>query len=168
MGSMYRMHRVFCAAPWELESERRVFYDVIGNFNELAAMPRGILYVTVSLVAMRDKRPYQYTVEENIRDCRHYLLALGEDWGPVERNFEPDFRLATACLRDPSLPMQSVSVLLRAPEDGGPPPLASRLLAAGVTPVLFQGSQDFREKVVPLLHGWLEADSSGAAASSTT
>ena len=158
------MHRVFCATPWELEAERRAFYDVIGAFNESEAMPRGILYVTVSLAAMRDKRPYQYTVEENIRDCRHYLLVLSEGWGPPERNFEPDLRLATVCAGDPSLPMQSVCVLLRAPEDK---PFASELAAAGVTPILFQGLPEFREKIVPLLHGWLQADSSRAASSTT-
>ena len=46
---MYRIHRVFCATAWELEGERRAFYDLLGEFNEAEAMRRGVLYVPVSL-----------------------------------------------------------------------------------------------------------------------
>src|SRR5438270_7258065 len=105
---MYRMHRVFCATSWELEGERRAFCDLIGVFNEEAAMQRGILYVPVSLVNIRDKRPYQYDIEENIRTSRHYVAALSGDWGPRERNFEADYRLACSCAGDPWLPMKGV------------------------------------------------------------
>jgi len=40
---MYRLHKVYCANPWELEAERRAFYDVVGEFNERDAMNAGIL-----------------------------------------------------------------------------------------------------------------------------
>src|SRR5947209_19186036 len=105
---MYRMHRVFCATAWELEGERRAFYDAIGEFNEAAAMPRGMLYVPVSLTNVRDKRPYQYVVDENILESRHYILALSEDWGPPERNFEADYRLALASAGNATVPMRGV------------------------------------------------------------
>jgi hypothetical protein len=110
---MFLMHRIFCATPWELEGERGRFHDLIGNFNETSAMPKGILYVPVTLINIRDKRPIQYAVEENIRDCRHYVLLLSEDWGPVERNFRNDYHLALECVDDPALPMHSVAVLCK-------------------------------------------------------
>ncbi len=50
-------------------------------------MPHGVLYVPVSLTSVGDKRPLQYAVDDNIRECRHYLVLLTEDWGPPERNF---------------------------------------------------------------------------------
>src|SRR5450759_4106633 len=111
--SMYQMHRVFCATSWELERERQAFEDVLGEFNEAEAMKRGVLYVPVSLVNIRDKRPLQYTVDENIHACRHYILALCDNWGPPERNFERDYQLALECRADPSQPMREIAFLLK-------------------------------------------------------
>src|SRR5215475_3739834 len=121
---MYHMHRIYCATPWELEEERGTFYAAVGEFNATHAMPRGILYVPVSLGSVPDKRPYQYAVTDNIRACRHYIQvldALPPDqppnaiWGPPQRNFESDLRLALACSADPALPMCEVAVLLKKP-----------------------------------------------------
>jgi hypothetical protein len=155
---MYRMLRVFCATSWELEGERRAFYDAVGAFNEAAAMARGVLYVPVSLTNVRDKRPYQYVVDENIRDCRHFIAALTDDWGPVERNFQKDYRLAVACSRDSALPMDGVVVMLRvAPEDPRPA-FAAELEQGGITPIAFPDVPAFTARVTQLLAGWLDAD----------
>ena len=69
---MYHMHRIYCATPWELEEERGTFYATVGEFNAAHAMPRGVLYVPVSLGSVLDKRPYHYALKDNIRACRHY------------------------------------------------------------------------------------------------
>jgi hypothetical protein len=165
---MYRMFRIFCATAWELEGERRAFYDVIGEFNESHAMQQGVLYIPVSLTNTPDKRPYQHTVEENIRDARYYILAA-EDWGPRERNFERDHQLAVACVRDPSLPMQQAVSLIRTQPDGSPSPLASTLEAAGMPGTSFTGMNEFRDILRRLLCGWLSADvEKGKAAGATT
>lgn len=154
---MYRMHRVFCATAWELEGERLAFDDTIGQFNETVAMGRGVLYVPASLTNIRDKRPYQYLVEENIRDARYYILALGDDWGPVERNFRNDYRAALACREDPALPMQDVALLVRSYADE-PSPLVADLARAGISAVPFAGIPEFREHVGRLLTSWIEID----------
>jgi hypothetical protein len=161
---MYRMHRVFCATSWELEGERRAFYDLIGEFNQTTAMARGILYVPVSIINIRDKRPYQFTVDENIRDCRHYIVALKDDWGPVERNFRDDYRLAMACRADPQLPMEGVALLLKASPDG-PPPIAAELEQGGIAPILFSDVATFRERAIDLLTGWAEVDAAAGTSS---
>jgi hypothetical protein len=119
---MYQMHRIFCATAWELEGERRAFHDAIGEFNETAAMAEGVLYVPVSLSGMPDKRPFSYLIEENIRDCRHYILLPGDDWGPAARNFRRDYQYALQCAADSSLPMRDVTLLLRRPLPGEPVP----------------------------------------------
>jgi hypothetical protein len=155
---MYRMHRIFCATGWETEGERRTFYDVVGQFNETNGIPAGALYVPVSLGNIHDKRPYQYTVEENIRECRHYLLVLGDNWGPPERNFERDYKLALACAADEGLPMRQVVMLLRMEPDGSPPPFAATLDAAGVKYTLFHGIDDFRQALLRLFAEWLPGD----------
>src|ERR1051326_5681732 len=122
---MYTMHKIFCATAWELEEERRAFHDVIGQFNETEAMKRSVLYIPVTLVNIRDKRPFQHIVDENIRQCRYYVLVLSGGWGPPERNFEHDYRLAREGVADPALPMLEVAFLWKtgaAPAEGLPVP----------------------------------------------
>ena len=157
---MYRMHRIFCATPWELEGERRAFYDVLGEFNEAEAMKRGVLYVPVSLLNVRDKRPLQYAVDENIRDCRHYILALCDGWGPPERNFERDYRLALECSADPSLPMREIALLLQKPLPGHSSP--SGLPAARAE---FSTIDEFKQQVRRLFAEWIETAAQGFALS---
>jgi hypothetical protein len=155
---MYRMHRVFCANHWELEEERIEFDRILSGFNEQHAMPAGLLYVPVSLAQMRDKRPYQHTVDENIRACRHYVLLPGEDWGPRERALERDYRLAVKCAADPALPMQGVVILLRTLPDGTPSPMAATLEAAGCPYIDCTTMDDYQAALTELFEQWLRAD----------
>jgi hypothetical protein len=157
---MFQMHRIFCATPWELEAERGRFHDLIGSFNETAAMPRAVLYVPVSLLNIRDKRPVQYAVDENIRDCSHYILLLTEDWGPVERNFRNDYRLALQCAADPAVPMRSFAVLRKQQLSGVP--LAEGLPEPQTT---FSTLAEFDDCVNKLLAAWLEPIASTSTAS---
>jgi hypothetical protein len=147
---MYQLHRVFCATPWELEAERHAFYEIVGEFNEKDAMRRGVLVVPVALTNVRDKRLYQFDVEENIRACRHYILVLSEGWGPAERNFENDYHLALQCAADPALPMHSVAVLHKRQLSGKP------LEADTPEPqAAFATIAEFGECVSGLLSAWL-------------
>jgi hypothetical protein len=159
---MYRMLRVFCGTSWELEGERRSFYDIAGSFNEQKAMPRGILYVPVSLTNVRDKRPMQYVVEENIQDSFGYLLALSGDWGPTERHFERDFRLALECQRNPSLPMRHVALMLRR-SPASPPGFLTDLEKLGVSPILFEDIAGFGRQAAGLFSSWLDSEAATSA-----
>jgi hypothetical protein len=154
---MFQMQRVFCATPWEMEAERMRFHDVIGRVNETAAMPAARLYVPVTLVNIRDKRPMQYAVDENVRDCSYYILLLANDWGPVERNFRSDYQLALECAADPALPMQRIAVLRKklpgSPSEDLPEPHAA-----------FSTIEEFDECVSGLLKGWLESFATRGAA----
>jgi len=154
---MFQMHRIFCATPWELEAERMAFTDLIGECNEKVAMPRNLLYVPVSLANMVDKRPYQYTVDENIRAARHYILVLAEGWGPDARNFRNDYRVALSAMQDSALPMRSVTVLLRTDPDG-PSPFAAELERAGIVAQPYSGDAEFREKIRELFAGLIDGD----------
>ncbi len=159
---MYTFHRVFCATSFELERERQAFYDVLERVNETEAMPHGFLLVPVSLTNMGDKRPFQGAVDQNIEACRHYILAITGDWGPPERNFRRDYRLAVECIGNPALPMKSVAVLL---EKGSS--LAGELLAAECAFAEFDGAADFRGQVRELLIAWtaeIVREAAGAAA----
>jgi hypothetical protein len=147
---MFQTHRVFCATSWELEAERSAFHDVVGDINETEAMARGVLLVPVSLVNIYDKRPLQYVINENIRDCRCFLLALSEGWGPPERHFERDYRLALACREDSTLPMRETAFLWQKPTDGSavPPGLPAPTAE-------FATSDEFKTHTQTILRGWL-------------
>jgi hypothetical protein len=149
---MFQLHRIFCATPWELEAERRRFHEILGQFNETYAMSNGILYVPVTLTNIRDKRPVQFVVDENIRDSRHYVFVLSDDWGPAERNFENDYHLALECAADSALPMRDVVLLRKVPRSGRP-------LADGMPAPLaaFSTLSEFEQCVRDLLPGWLAA-----------
>jgi hypothetical protein len=96
---------------------------------------------------IRDKRPLQYTVDENIRAVRHYVLILEEGWGPPERNFKHDYAVARECLDDPAQPMKSITVLTKGViEDTGFPAADATYFKRG----------EFDACIVGLLNGWLQ------------
>src|SRR5689334_13601567 len=148
---MYQLHRVYCGAAWDLEAERHAFTDAVGDFNETIGIKAGILYVAVSLPGVPDKRPYQYAVDQNIRACRHYILAISEDWGPPARNFQREYQLALECSRDPALPMRETAVFVRQPLEG------QVLPATFPAPsVFFHATADFKSLVIASLSSWFE------------
>jgi hypothetical protein len=153
----YTMHRIFCATPGDLEEERQAFYKVMGEFNEAHAMPRGILFVSISIVPYGgDKRTYQGAVSENIRSCRYYIQVLEDTWGPPEKNFERDYAVARRSLEDPALPMQDVVVLFKKP-------LLPHQVEPGIAQLKesmevheFSTLEEYRDRLRKLLTGWIE------------
>ena len=135
-----------------------MLHTTVGEFNTERAMPLGVLYVPLSLGNVPDKRPYQYAVKENIRSCRHYIQVLDAPcsdqppqaiWGPPERHFATDLRLALECCVDPALPMREVAVLLKRPTQ----PMAD---LDGVPAVIeFSDIADFKRHLIELLSRWL-------------
>jgi hypothetical protein len=152
---MFQMHRIFCATPWELEAERSRFDKLVGKFNEATAAEKGVLFVPVSLVNIRDKRPVQYAVEDNIEQCRYYLLVLKDGWGPVERNFQSDYELALQAAKNPALPMRTVVILAKTS------PGCALNESSPVPDATYSTMAEFEERVDALLAGWFEALLSG-------
>ena len=156
------MHRIFCATAWELEGERLAFDNALGHINETEAMPKGLLFVPVSLPNVRDKRPYQFLVEENLRDSRYYILALSDGWGPAERNFQRDYQLALEHCANPALPMRDVALLVRssAPTLGIRRGTRRRRLSGG----RICGCRGFRARSARRVSQWLSAELPGEPA----
>jgi hypothetical protein len=110
----YTMHRIFCGAPAQLEPERQTFLDVVSALNEAEAMPRGLLLVPVSIMPyVTNKRPFQSAMEANVRECRFYVQLLQDTWGPPERNFEPEYKLAAQLGGDPASLMKGVALFFK-------------------------------------------------------
>jgi ribosomal protein S18 acetylase RimI-like enzyme len=115
----HRFLNTFCAAPGDLEAEREAFYRAVAQVNENAGIGLHLLFAPLSIVpAITDKTKFQAAVDENIRLCSYYILALDDTWGPPLKNFEQDYRLALECRDDASLPMKEVAVLLKNPAAG--------------------------------------------------
>jgi hypothetical protein len=154
----YAMYRVFCATPGDVEEERQAFYKAIGEFNANHAMPRGVLFVSLSILdTVFDKRPYQSAINENIRSCRYYVQILEETWGPPTKNFERDYALALRCLEDPEMPMQEVPVFFKKPllpnQVEAPVRELKQKLGAGE----FSTASEFKQRLTERLAAWLES-----------
>jgi hypothetical protein len=155
----YQMHRVFCAAPADLEQERHAFYSILGDFNETDAMQRDILFVPVSLLETHtNKAMFQMAVDANIRECRYYVQLLQNTWGPPEKNFEHDYGVALQAKDDPTLPMQEVVVMLKPvsaerPEDDR----VKEFRAANSNALEFGTADEYRDRWLALLRRWLES-----------
>jgi len=158
LSMAYSMHRIFCATPGDLEEEREAFYSVMAKFNETKAMPRGILFVSLSIVpGVADKRAFQPAVSENIRTCRYYIQVLEDTWGPPEKNFERDHALAVKCAADPDQPMQDVAVLFKKPLlPHQVEPSVSELKRSRGGELAFETIEQYREHLWAMLSKWLE------------
>jgi hypothetical protein len=152
----YSMHRIYCASPGGLAVERRSFYDLIGEFNEAAAMQRGLLFVPVSLPDNTiDKRPAQREIDRNIRDCRYYVQLLDDTWGSPAMNFEHEYRLAVECAADEALPLQEVAVLCRKPATPAAEEFQRSL--GNVEYSVFSSLPEYEQQLKDLLSRWLES-----------
>lgn len=146
------MPRIFLATPWELEPEQLQFHDIVSRFCEQSGMAQGVLYVPVVFKSMPDKRPFQYAVEQNIRACRHYILAVTEDWGPKERNFRKDYHLALVLMGDPEAEMKTVTLLAKREPWQEAPQLAEGMPAPDA---VYSTTAEFEEILMGLMRGWL-------------
>jgi hypothetical protein len=143
----FEMCRVFCATPGDLEDERQAFYQVMGEFNEREAMPRGVLFVSVSIPPhMTNKLAYRNVVDENVRACKFFVQVLHDTWGPPERSFAREYSMAAQCA--------GRAVLFKAPNGRPiePEVLALKQQSAGEE---FGDLDDFKQRLRAQLSAWL-------------
>lgn len=142
----YSMHRIFCATPEGLEPERKAFYEIVSEFNGVAAMPRGVLLVPVSVVPrVFSFAPFDAAIRENIRQSRYYIQVLAQDFGPPERDFRPLFEEARRACGNGAL--REVVVLSKTPGAGVPD---------GIRSFAFQDAEGYRDRLLALFQEWLE------------
>ena len=112
-------YRVFIASPGGLEPEREAFRDLLREYNETEAVPRGALFVPVGWEDTPGGigRP-QGLIDQEVRTCDFFVLVLHDRWGSPpddEGRFtsgsEEEFSLAVELARDGS--MKQVLVLFK-------------------------------------------------------
>ena len=154
---MFRMHRIFCATPWDLEEERLLFHDIVGRVNETKGNSKGVLMVPITLSAASDKRPLAYILKQNILECTWFIALVEEDWGPKERNFQKEYEFALECKSNPALPMQEVITLshrgLLHRDDADPPPAAD----LPVPEAVFADTAAFGQQLETILNRWMDS-----------
>jgi hypothetical protein len=157
----YRLHYVFFATPSDGEEELRAFHQALGAFNEQEAMPNGCLFASLEIApALADKRPFQGSINENIRMSRYYVQVIEDSWGPPQRDFERDWAIAQRSLADPSLPMRETVLLFKAPllphkVELAVVELKNRLLGGDGPHASFDQPQQFENILRTLLSRWL-------------
>ncbi len=170
----YQFHYIFCATPFDCEAELKAFQETMAEFNREEAMPKGILFASLVIVpTLADKRPYQGSVNENIRMSRYYVQMLEDGWGPPQRDYERDWALARRCAADPELPMREAVVFFKAPllphkVDPSIAELKQSLLTDGSPYFQFDTLARFREELRAMLTRWLGSVFEESAAEQVT
>jgi hypothetical protein len=159
----FRLQYVFFAAPFDGEEEFKAFHQALGAFNEEEAMPHGCLFASLVIApALADKRPFDGSINENIRMSSYYLQVIEDSWGPPQRDFERDWAMAQRALADPALPMRETVVLFKAPllphkVDPAIVELKNNLLRAEGPHAAFDDPRQFQKLLRTLFSRWLAA-----------
>jgi hypothetical protein len=149
---------VFLGAPGSLAEEQAAFHEAIAACNQEQGLALGTLFV--ALTASRKSYP-QGVIDDNIRACGYYLLAVDDTLGIAGNTFEHDWWVARQCCADPKSPMrETVALFKKQPAGREPDPAVEKFRAsveaAGGTRCLdFRDAAEFGEMVRGLLAEWL-------------
>jgi hypothetical protein len=137
------------------------FHEAVGACNE----EEGLAIQTLFLPLMSSRKTYpQGVIDENIRTCTYFLLAVDDTLGIAGNTFEHDWWLARQCCADSRSPMRAAVALFKKQFEGRPPdPVVERFRASleadsGARCLDFRDVAEFREQVRALLDGWLAAE----------
>jgi hypothetical protein len=109
MAGAFRVYRILCSTPPDLEAERLAFEKSLASFAERVTFPQQVLFAGASFRDQFDAGRHRAPVEDNVRMCDFFLHIFSDTWpGPA---FKAYIDLAQACMADPSQPMRKVAVL---------------------------------------------------------
>ena len=162
----FDMHRVYLSCPGDLDADKQLCREVIGEINEAQAMPANILLVSVGLPQEGAVEQFRAAVADNIRQCAYFIQVFQDDWGP--RNLSRKlFYLACDARGDESLPMKEVVVFLKgAPRETDPEILAFRKELAELSDVLvfhFDTPDAMRRQLHEVASAWVNHIQAAAA-----
>ena len=157
----FKMHRIFCGAPDDVEQERHAFHEVIGEVNECGMVSNGVLFVPVSLLPnMVNTNFFRSSVESNIEACTFFVQILDKTWGPPTRNFQWKYEMAYRLKNDADSSIQEVAVFFKGQagkESGSFEELKLSVRENGSPCYCFENIAEFREKLRSQLSAWYTA-----------
>jgi hypothetical protein len=111
MASPFKIYRILCSTPPELEAERCLFESSLAQFGEQVTFPEQILFAGASFRGSFDATRHRAAAESNVFMCDFFVHIFGESWpAPVFQGF---INLAQQSIADPSKPMRLVTVMFR-------------------------------------------------------
>jgi hypothetical protein len=155
MATNFKFYRIFCAAPGDLEAERRAFESAVAQFVEQVTMPDAVLFAPASLRPPFIAANQKPAIESNIRMCEFFIQIFDEQWPhPVFQGF---VEYALDCVADPSMVARNVCVFFRNYHAAAPEVCQFReVLAAGGRCELrdFNSTEDLSGQLHELLSAW--------------
>jgi hypothetical protein len=156
----YDLRNLFCRLAGNLAEEREAFYQTVAECNENDGMPRGVLLTPLSIGSYGPER--KDAVDRNIRVSQFFLLMVEDIWEAPVQSFLHDYRLATKCMADASLPMRDIAVLVKKTPPGEEPGDLTRFrdglaMEDRLLHDEFTTCEEFRTLLAPLLSRWLAA-----------
>jgi hypothetical protein len=163
----YRLCNLFCRLAGNLAPEREVFYQAVGACNETEGMPRGTVYVPLSIADYPPDR--KRAVDENIQLSEFFLLLVEDIWEAPVQSFLHDYRLALRCRADAALPMRDIAVFVKktpeGEEDGGLGQFRAKLGGPdGPRCYDFGTADELAALLPPVLSEWLSEQGASIAA----
>lgn len=115
--------RVFLASPGGLADEREAFRNVVRQYSDEEAIPRGVLFLPVGWEdALSGVGRPQSLINEDVRTADYFILLLWDRWGtPPETNAmryasgsEEEYHVALACRDAAEEPMRQLVMMFKA------------------------------------------------------
>jgi tetratricopeptide (TPR) repeat protein len=114
--------RVFIASPGGLQSERKAFRRILGEFNDSTALLRGVLFQPVGWEDTLGGagRP-QEIINTELKTCDYFLMILWDRWGSrphasgkgkFSSGTEEEFHVAKQCCADQT--MRGIAIFFKA------------------------------------------------------
>jgi hypothetical protein len=111
MAAAFRIYRILCSTPPDLETERLAFESTLAAFGEEVTFPQQILFAGASFRPPFHAARNRALGMDNIRQCDFFLHICSPAWPGSEFRAFIDF--AQECIGDPALPMRRTAVLFK-------------------------------------------------------
>ncbi len=111
MAAHFRIYRILCSTPPDLETERLAFESTLTAFGEQVTFPHQVLFAGASFRPPFDAGRNRALGEDNVRQCDFLLHIFSNRWpDPAFRDF---IELAEVCMADPAQPMRQIAVFFK-------------------------------------------------------
>jgi tetratricopeptide (TPR) repeat protein len=122
VASQLTNYRVFIASPGGLESERKIFRDILASHNETDAIERGCHFQSIGWeITLGGMGRPQAKINEDLKTCDLFVLVLWDRWGSPTGSDQgytsgthEEYMVALECLDDSALPMRDMVVFFKA------------------------------------------------------
>jgi hypothetical protein len=111
MSHPFRIYRILCSTPPDLEEERLAFETALAAFSEQVTFPQKVLFAGASFRPPFDATRHRASAEANVRMVDFFVHIFSTTWRGGE--FPAFIDLAQACIAESARPMRQIAVLFK-------------------------------------------------------